>query len=264
MNASMILNGLKAEFLKSRHTKLYWMLWAAPLFITICVFFIGKNISIEVFQGKGSPWNGLNELTLSLFGFNIMMMAVITLISLTAQIEHKANAWKHLLTLPVPQWTIYASKYLFMLLIIALVHLASLGLLVVNGSLLMWVRPELGFTFANLPLANLVWNFFLLYLSVMCVTAFQFWFSLRVKNYILPLFMGLFIVMVATFAALFGWSKSVYIPYSYAALILKLAQGTLNEPQYYGLARFLWISLAGFFTISLAMFWDMTRRRIKG
>ena len=169
-----IVNGLKAEYIKSRGTKLLWITLAIPSLITLFAFLIMKNINIKAGL---NGWDRLTSSTISLLGFNILMMSLISIISLSVQTEHKANAWKHLLTLPIPKWTVFVSKYIFVLLLIASAHILTVVFLLLNGYLLSYLRPELNFSVFRPDLYVIMGSFSKIFLSTLCVTAIQYCFS---------------------------------------------------------------------------------------
>ena len=257
-----IINSIKAEYIKSRGTKLFWITLAIPTLIAFFTFLVVQNMPANATQ-KINGWEKLIDVTLSLSAFNILMMSIISIISLSVQTEHKSNTWKHLLTLPVPNWTIFLSKYLFIILLILSVHILIVALLLLNGGLLSLTRPTLNFSEFSPDLYVIAGSVAKIFLSILGVTAIQYWFSLRSKNYILPLFFGIFAVMIGTFATALGWSKSVYIPYGYVTLTNMFNEGKINEVIYFGLPRFLWFSIVGFFIISFLAIYDSTSRRVK-
>jgi lantibiotic transport system permease protein len=259
---STIINGIKAEYYKAKGTKLMLIALAVPVFISICTFLIAKNTNtVKVWSMH--PWQNLVEVSISLLSFNILLISIIGISSLAVQTENKATAWKHLLILPIPKWTVYVCKYLFILLLIALIHVLMVVTIVLNGWLLGIMRPELGFSGVTPDMYMITGNFSKIFLSVLCVTAIQYWFSLRVKNYMIPIFIGGIAVMIFTFSGMLGWGKSVYIPYSYVTLTYYLIDGKLSDPVYWGLPRFLWFSIAGFSMISILAILDGVYKRIK-
>jgi lantibiotic transport system permease protein len=261
-NIAILLNGIKAEYIKSRGTKLVWITLAIPTLVTFFAFLMVQNIPMKAAE-KINGWEQLMDTTLSLMAFNILMMSIISIISVAVQTEHKANAWKHLLTLPVPNWSIYASKFLFIILLILSVHVLTVLFFFLNAGLLSLTRPSLNFNQFSPDLYMLTGRLSKIFLSVLCVTAIQYWFSLRSKNYILPLFFGIFAVIVGTFATALGWSKSVYVPYGYVTLTHMFNAGKINEVLYCGLPRFLWFSIISFVVISFAAIYDSVHRRVK-
>jgi lantibiotic transport system permease protein len=234
---------------------------AVPVFVTISTFLLGKNV--PMMKGATHPWLSLTNSTIGLLSFNILLMAIVAISSLAVQTENKATAWKHLLILPVPKWTVYVCKYLFIVLLILAIHVLIVPLLLLNGWLLGIVRPETNLGIMKPDLYMITGNISKIFLSVLSVTAIQYWFSLRVKNYMIPIFMGCFAVMIFTFSALAGWSKSVYIPYAYVAVTDYFIDGKISEPVYWGLPRFLWFSIIGFVVISILAVLDSVYKRIK-
>jgi hypothetical protein len=258
---STIINGIKAEYYKAKGTKLMLIALALPVFVTICVFLMAKNI--PSFKGSAHPWLSLLNGYIGLLSFNTLLMGIVAIASLSVQTENKATAWKHLLILPIPKWTVYVSKYLFIVLLIFAIHVLIVPMLLINGWILGMVRPETNLGIIAPDLYMITGNISKIFLSVLCVTAIQYWFSLRVKNYMVPIFVGSFAVMIFTFAALSGWSKSVYIPYAYVALTDYFIDGKINEPIHWGLPRFLWFSVVGFIFISILSVLDGVYKRIK-
>jgi hypothetical protein len=261
-NITAVINGIKAEYIKSRGTKLLWITLAIPTLITFFAFLIAQNMPAKAAE-KVNGWNQLMDTTLSLVSFNILMMSIISIISLAVQTEHKANAWKHLLTLPVPNWTIFLSKYLFIILLIFSVHVLIGLFWLLNGTLLSFTKPALNFSQFSPDLYAITGQLSRIFISVLFVTAAQYWFSLRSKNYILPLFLGIFATLIGSFATALGWSKSVYIPYGYVTLTNMLNEGRVNETLYGGLPRFLWFSIIGFALISFLAIYDAIHQRVK-
>jgi hypothetical protein len=258
---STIINGIKAEYYKAKGTKLMLIALAVPVFIAVCVFLIGKNNPSLV--GNPDPWFSLLETTISLLSFNILLTSIVAISSLAVQTENKALAWKHLLILPIPQWTVFVCKYLFILLLIVGIHALMVLLFLLNGWLLGIVKPQTNLGTISPDMYMITGNISKVLLSTLCVTALQYWFALRVKNYMIPIFMGGFAVMIFTFSALLGWAKSVYIPYAYTSLTSMLISGRLNEKMFYGQPLFLWYGLIGFIVISILAILDAVFKRIK-
>ncbi len=260
-NMTTIFIGLEAEYYKARGTKLLLIALAVPVFISVCTFLICYNIPIKTIAP--TPWKQLLNGTESLLAFNSLLISIIAITSLAVQTENKANAWKHLLILPIPKWTIYVCKYLFILLLIAAIHVLIVLFLLFNGWLLGIVRPETNFGQQAPNVYQITGNLSKIFLSVLSVTAIQYWFSLRVKNYMLPIFIGGFAVIAFTFAALLGWSKSVYIPYAYVAVTDMFIDGKINELVHFGLPRHLWFGIVCFVIISVLSILDAIFKRIK-
>jgi hypothetical protein len=95
-----------------------------------------------------------------------------------------------------------------------------------------------------------------MYISVLGMTAIQYWLSLRLRNYIAPMAIG--IVLVITGIIAMQWDKIVYFPYAYSALTYfkELSNRT-------GGVHFKW-SFVWFGVILLLGFIDTIKRKERG
>jgi hypothetical protein len=138
-----------------------------------------------------------------------------------------------------------------------------LALMLLNGWLLSMVRPDLGLGNEAPNLYMMGGNLSKVFLSTLGVFAIQYWFSLRVKNYMIPIFIGGFAVMIFTFANMMGWKKCIYIPYAYTSIVERYVGGMKKMDTIGGLPHFLWWGVAGFFVIGIAAVVDAVYKRVK-
>src|SRR5215217_9340094 len=106
---------LYAEFTKLKNTFALWLTLLGALFIPLILF--GTYISdVEAFvPGDGvNPWDDFLIRTLNGCCF-FSVGFVLLIIGLIIQIEHRANAWKHLFSLPTSKRRIYMGKLMVVL-----------------------------------------------------------------------------------------------------------------------------------------------------
>ena len=119
---------LRAEALKLKRTRAIWLAVGAPL--AVLVLFLLLVASGRV-TAEETTWS---EQAQSMIGMWSMFMVPLYVALETAfinAIDHKAQAWKHLLALPPPRWSVHAAKLLMAFAMVALSSvLLGAGLLV--------------------------------------------------------------------------------------------------------------------------------------
>lgn len=250
-NLIHIKNAIVAEWLKSRRTRLLLTTGLLPVFVTAVVFLAYYYTAVPGTPGaNSSPWPVMISRNFNMLCFVILPMAIIMITSQSMQIEQKAGAWKQLLTYPAPRWTVLAGKYFFTLLLVVSIFLFLAPLMLINGWLLGWIKPQLEF---HQYAVN--WNLYAdaalqTFLATLSIFAIQFVLAWLLPNYTLPILSGIFATVIFSTGAE-GWSKSIYIPYAYPMLRVFDARGTLNVGHWAGLSMYLWYSVAYFFAISV-------------
>jgi hypothetical protein len=88
------------------------------------------------------------------------------------------------------------------------------------------------------------------------MTSIQYWLSLRMRNYIGPLGIGLALVIIGIM--ILKWSKVIYYPYAYTAVTF------FRTPESNGLAKHEVYSLVWFAVVLVLAFFDTARRKERG
>jgi len=249
----------RTELIKSKNTLAVWLVGLGAAFVPFLFFLIYLNRWEKFIPKAGeNPWgifftNCLNTASFILIPFFIMLLS-----SLIVNIEHKSNAWKHLLTLPVSKSTLYLNK----LGVIIGLTLVCYGLFVVftlvAASLLGVLKPKLAFLSHVPDVAQFLRISFKSFVSSLGVLAIHYWLSLRFKNIFVSIGIGLVCIITAT--VLFGrWEYIVYVPYAYTALTAVPAM----IPKTYAISSFFHFhelgSLLYFLVIGLAGYLDFIR-----
>jgi hypothetical protein len=94
------------------------------------------------------------------------------------------------------------------------------------------------------------------YIAVLAMTAIQYWMSLRMRNYIAPLGIGLALIIIGII--ILPWSKVIYFPYAYTAVTFFKNKGSN------GLADHEIYSLVWFGVVLSLAFWDTVNRKERG
>lgn len=234
--ASFIIN-TKAEFLKSRRTLAYRAAFIAgtmlPMFYALAYIIYPKTFLAEL---GDTPWQshakGCWQLGTAFFP---MFVTIIT--GLVVQTEYKNNAWKLIYTQPRSYADIFFSKFVVIqLLIMASLLLFNISI-ITSGYIADVFRPQYAF-FETLPPVDVFARLTArIYIASLCITAIQYWLSLRFKNYIASLGIGIALTILGF--AILQWDKIVYFPYAFPILTFFKAMDVK------GLARHEWYSLIG-------------------
>lgn len=258
MEALFLLN-TRAELLKTKRTPVIWLTLLAALFIPV----INVIICIErpdamVPKFQATPWLSFLRFTWKNVSAIILPMFVILLTSLFVQIEYRNNTWKQVYTLPRKFVDVFFSKFL----VIHLVLLVFFGFFSLNillaGLVVHWLNKGYPLTLSTFPWEALVIVGFRIYVGILPVTAIQYWLSLRFRNFIVPLGVGIGLWIVGI--VLLDWEKIIYYPYMYAPLLY-----FTDFTQYPDHLQILIVNaLLTFIAFLILGFWDIYKRPERG
>jgi lantibiotic transport system permease protein len=99
-----------------------------------------------------------------------------------------------------------------------------------------------------------------IYLSILGISALQYWLSLRFKSFIAPVGIGLALLIGSIIALNFGWKHIAKYPYSFPTLTFDAIQKS-GRPL---LENHEWNSIGYFAAFILIGFFDMKLRKEKG
>ncbi|MCB0552693.1 MAG: ABC transporter permease [Phaeodactylibacter sp.] len=202
---------LRSEFLKSRRTLALATTAWLPAFIAGLIFALFYFKSEDFAKMGMDPWNIMASNVFGLYAVLILPMYAMVVAFSTNQVEHVANAWKNLFTLPYPRLAIYLSKWAFAFLLILAFSLILCGLIFMAGNALAILKPEIGFQ--DFDSFGLIARFFLkFFLGVMGVFSIQFLLSFYWRDFIRPVGAGLALTIAGAIGA--GWDYAYLFPYA--------------------------------------------------
>ncbi|MBE9586032.1 ABC transporter permease [Mucilaginibacter sp. JRF] len=257
------LLSLRSEFYKTRKTLAFWCAILLPLLICLLM-----TIGFLTNANNMTSWSG--ELlwiryvggVLNIMGVLLLPMFVVFTAYSVNNIEHKADTWKMLFSLPLPKFAVYAAKYVYALLLI----LVSLILFVVFtigfANLLSAIKPGLRFNEYHMEF-TLVQVYFKLLLSALGMLSLQFLFSLLWKDFLKPMGIGFVGTISGVIMASVGWKHAYLFPYSHPMLALttmmprtksagagkQLVINILTDDVYVSLAVAVVVFFAGYFIL---------------
>jgi len=243
-----------AEIIKSKNTFALWLTFIGAAIIPLAVF-ITYAYNWELFIPKTweNPWREIfirsfNGITL------FTPLFVILIIGLLFNIEHKANAWKHIFVLPISKSSVFLSKYLFLFFLLCFYYLLFVLLTLVNGYLLGVFKQQLKFLMFT-PDWNEVVSFLAkFFIGVLAIVAIHFWTSFRIKNLIANLGIGLTGIAFAIILNGKG-GLTIFLPYSFPIKMLNYMPNSANFLEDYHIISLIYFIL--FFCLS---YWDFTKR----
>ncbi len=256
-----LLRELKTEFSKYRHTMVYWLMVLCPFAIALFVFVINQWTTPQDFikainEGK-NPWQTYIVIHYRVITILLLPLYVAMMSGVIYGREHRNNTWKHLYTLPIPQWSIELSKHIFSLIILMLTLLIFAGFIVLSGYVISAVNPKL-----NLAQFDNQWKFNLLmaakvFLSIISIWVIHNWIGRRFSNIGYNIGLGL-IGVVSSSILIQGWKYVKYYPYAFPSIEVlnkKDIHILFTTPVQYSLivGLVLWV----------ISFWDIHRRTIR-
>lgn len=248
--SSILLINTRVEWLKTKRTAATWITLLGSAFIPAISFllYILKPDHL-IKQLAGDPWQAHIHQSWQSASVFLLPMYVILVTSLIVQIEYRNNTWKQVYTSPRTYADIYFSRFIVIQGMILSCFILFNFFLVISGYATSLVNAGYSFTQRPVPWNKLFILSGKLYISSLAITSIQYWLSLRFKNYIAPLGIGL--ALLITGLIILQWEKIAYYPYAYTALSFFRganpgASATLGKNEWYSLVWFVIILLLGF------------------
>ncbi|MEO6070196.1 MAG: ABC transporter permease [Chitinophagaceae bacterium] len=258
----------QSELLKTKRTAAFWLSLIGAAFIPAIFFLVYVfNSKKMILQFKMMPWEqhfGQGWSSLNSF---LLPMYIILICAMIPQIEYKNNTWKQVFSSPQSIANIYFSKFLT-------VHLLILLALLLFNLFMLLAAIVPNFFYKGFPFLHtkIDWAYLLRlnlrsYISLLGISAIQFWLSLRFKSFIGPVGIGLALLIGAIIATGFGWEHISKIPYAHPVMTLRsmtmerFAKPGATHPF---LQNHEWNSIGYFIFFTLLGFLDLRFRKEKG
>ncbi|CAL2102720.1 conserved membrane protein of unknown function [Tenacibaculum sp. 190130A14a] len=253
------ISNTKNELIKLKRTFAFWLTIISALSIPLLFFIVYAVKHNSLVPGDGvNPWEKfmMNQVKNSIPFFVPMFIVLIT--SLIIQVEHKASGIKHIFTLPIPKWSVYYGKLTIVLVSIVVTYVYFYIAILIFGALLGVFYPDLGFLDFQPEYFKYIKMLFLSFIASLGIVGIQFWLSFRLKNFIIPLAVGMILVIVGLIAS--QAPESIYFPYAYNLLSINLGD---NGPLTFGYSSVLVYSVFCFVVTCILGYLDVRRLNIK-
>ena len=231
----MLIKVIKAELLKSKRSAAVRLTLIGSAFIPF-VFLIMYVFKPDHFIASVSPNPWIEHYV---GGFQsgavfLLPMFIILITSLMTQIETRNNAWKQVFASPVSITSVILAKFIIVQAIIISCFIlfdVYMGLSAVAANL---INPGYNFLSTHIDMNAVLMYTLKIYLATLAISAIQFWISLRFKNYILPLGIGM--ALLITGMIVMRWEYIYLYPYAYPMLSfmasVKLHQNWVVQHEY--------------------------------
>jgi hypothetical protein len=205
---------LQSEFYKSRKTLGFWSAIILPVLISLLVLLVMYNNAAKMAPLPGMMlWRAYSGAIINIMGILLPFFVIFIAYSITS-VEHKADTWKTLFSLPISKWSVYAAKYFYTVLLIFLCLLLFLLFTIWTGNLLGMLKPELRFADFHMGWA-LTQVFFKLFLASLGILSIQFLLSLVWADFLKPMGIGFVCTISGMFMVGLNWEYAYLVPYSH-------------------------------------------------
>ncbi len=239
---------IKAEILKTKNTSAVWLTVFASIFVPT-IFFIGTVSKDRLVKAYGpDPWFVyLNKSWQSVSSF-LLPMYIILLCGLIAQVEFRNGTWKQVFASPRSYFDIYVSKFVVILLLILLSLMIFDFSFILSGYAISIVNNKFIFDRAPLHMMVIIKMTIKMFISILGLSAIQYWLAVRFKNFIISFGIGLGILLACVIVGN-NWEKTQYIPYAYPwQIFMNQAEGIsgkVHDTLLYSVAVFVVVMLFG-------------------
>ncbi len=255
-----VIISTQAELLKTKRTAAFWLTFAGACFIPLMFF-------IALFTGNDAsragllkdPWGRLFNLSFQMLS-GLVPMFIILLSTLIIQIEYRNNTWKQVFATPQSVASIFFSKFITIHLMIVCCFLLFNVFLILAGVFGNLLDAKLTFLHRSIDWEMVLRRNIKTYVSILGISAIQFWLSLRFKNFIVPIGIGLALVIGAIIALNLQWKHIYKYPFAFPMLTFDFSQ-KLNRPY---LENHELNSIGYFIAFVVLGFFDLKWRKEKG
>ncbi|QDQ00460.1 ABC transporter permease subunit [Lysinibacillus fusiformis] len=196
---------IMGDRLKFKRSKLLFVATIFPLFVFIMNFsdfYFRSDFNRKMAQElHTSEWTFL-VLSSHWAMFLMVPLSIAIFASKIVNIEHEANTWKILFALPISRYSIYLSKFIYLLL------LCVFSATFIVGSIL-FIGLSLDFN-GPIPWGLILKQAFYPYIVSFPLMAFQLWISMVCQNQMIPISLGVIFALSGFFLQNIKWLFWVY------------------------------------------------------
>ena len=258
------LLSLHSEYYKTRKTLAFWGAIILPLFLCSVVFVSYYFKADDILKKIGSAppdaiWGQYASMIIGVMGTLLLPMYVIFMTYSVNNIEHKADTWKSIFSLPIPKWSIYFSKVTYTILLVALSMFLFVAFTLGYGFLLNYLVPKYHLLDANLTKVSkgIATIYFKLFLSSLGIISIQFLMSLVWKDFLKPMGIGFLLFVVSIM--ILKWEYSYLLPFTHP--VKAIMSTDINNLEI--LTKEVWVSFAYASAFFTAGYFIIIKRSVK-
>jgi hypothetical protein len=218
---SFYISSIKNELIKLKRTFAFWLTIISAILFPI-LFFIAYALrhKAQIPKTGINPWEKFMTIQIENSIPFFIPMFIVLITSLIMQIERKSIGIKHLFTLPAPKWSIYFGKLTIVIFAIITTYIYYYVAILLSGALLGLIHPDLAFLNFQPEHIKYIKILSTSLVASLGIVGIQFWLSFRVKNFIIPLGIGMFLAIIGIIVS--QAPQSIYFPYSFSVLSVSL------------------------------------------
>lgn len=207
----------RAEIIKNRRGAAFWMCLIGAAFLPL-IYFLVYNLKPDRNYDRmaANPWVVHFQEGWQGFSIFLLPMFVILTCSLIVQVEYKNNTWKQVFASPLSTGNIFFSKYIGILVMVLFLLLMFNAFLLLAGVLTDVFHPKYTFLETKVEWGKLMNRTLKSFISLLAVVSIQYWLSLRFRNFIVPIAIGLAMLVVSM--TLMSWEHIDKVPYAFPFL----------------------------------------------
>ncbi|ANE50358.1 ABC transporter permease [Flavisolibacter tropicus] len=219
-----ILISTQTEILKTKRSASFWLSIIAALFLPT-LFSIGYSVEpeslIRQMKLSGNAWSFHFGNAWQVANAFLFPMFIILICSLIPQIEYKNNTWKQVYASPQPLANVYFSKFISIHMMIFFFFMLFNVFLISFAIIVNLINSKFQFLDQSIDWAMLGRLCLKTYISILGITAIQYWLSFRIKNFIAPVGIGLAMIIASIILAQIGWKHIYKFPFAHPFLTLQ-------------------------------------------
>ncbi|MEP7372387.1 MAG: ABC transporter permease [Chitinophagaceae bacterium] len=247
---------IRAEIIKTKRSASFWLSILGAAVIPI-IFFLAYIVKPE--KTYSQTWDIHFLQGWQVFNAFLLPMFVILICSLIPQIEYKNNAWKQVFASPQTIGNIFFSKFLTILIMILFLFLVFNILMILSAIIPNFFFSKFTFLGKSIDWAQLFRINLKTFISLLAIISFQYWLSLRFRNFIVPIGIGLGLLVTALILYQFHWEHIYKVPYAFPVLTMEGIRETDFKLQNHE-----WNAIGYFIFFTLLAFLDMRYRKERG
>lgn len=252
---------IQSEVLKTKRSASFWLsIVGAALVPTIfCLaYFFEPGGAVK--DLRPDPWGIHFRFGWQAMNAFLFPMYIILICTLIPQIEFKNNTWKQVFASPQSLAQIYFSKFLTIQMMIFFFFVLFNLFMILSGVLSNLLNNQYNFLSEPINWQSLLHLNLKTYTSILGISAIQFCLSLRFKNFIAPVGVGLALLVGAIIALNYQWTHIYKLPFAHPILTLM----SITKPNRPFLENHELNSIGYFFFFLAVGFFDMKFKKEKG
>lgn len=240
---------LQSEWIKTKNSAVVWLTMGGALFVPLMMTIsrIIKHNDTLLVNSSGGVWLKLFNQNWQFMAVFLLPMGIILVSSLLTQIEYRNNTWKQLYTSPQKLSTIFFAKYaIVFIVLIQFFILFNIGVYF-SAVIPAFIYSDVPFPSDSFPFKEYVISNTYYFLYCLPIVALQYLMSLHIKNFIVPVGIGLVLVVTSLIAV--NNQYGYVVPYIYGGMKFLIADNRIDETiniSYWALGYFLYFSFANY------------------